>query len=41
LLLAFQTEFIDCLQGVQAALNLGIGRMVLETDALMVKHEEG
>jgi hypothetical protein len=25
------------MQGVQAALNLGIGRLILETDALMIK----
>ena len=29
-------ELIACMQGVQAALNLGIGRLLLETDALMI-----
>jgi len=33
---AFQVELIACMQGVQAALNLGIGRLLLETDALMI-----
>ena len=37
LLNAFQAEAIACLQGVQAACNLGIGRLILETDALKVK----
>ena len=37
LLNAFQAETIVCLQGVQAAINLGIGRLILETDALKVK----
>lgn len=31
-----QAELVACLQGVQAALDLGIGRLVIETDALMV-----
>jgi ribonuclease HI len=34
---AFQAELIACMQGVQAAQNLGIGRLILETDALMIK----
>jgi hypothetical protein len=37
LLNAFQAETIVCLQGGQAAINLGIGRFILETDALTVK----
>ena len=37
LLNAFQAETIACLQGVQAASSLGIGRLILETDALKVK----
>jgi len=37
LLNALQAELIACLQGVQAASNLGIGHLILETDALMVK----
>jgi ribonuclease HI len=32
-----QAELIACLQGVQAASNLGIGHLILEIDALMVK----
>jgi len=34
---AFQTELISCLQSVQAAANLGVGKLILETDALMVQ----
>jgi len=34
---AFQAELISCLQGVQAAANLGVGKLILETDALMVQ----
>lgn len=37
LLNAFLAELISCLEGVQAAINLGIGRLILETDALMVQ----
>ena len=36
MLSAFQAELIACMQGVQAALNLGISRLLLETDALMI-----
>lgn len=36
-LLAFQAELISCLQGVQEAVRLGIGNLVLETDALQVR----
>ena len=39
LLSAFQAELIACLQGVQAALDLGIGRLIPETDALMIQQE--
>ena len=34
---AFQVELIAWMQGVQEALNLGIGRLLLETDALMIE----
>ena len=37
LLSALQAELIACLHGVQAACNLGIGNLILETDATMVK----
>ena len=37
LLSAFQAEAIACLQGIQAACTLGIGRLIVETDALKVK----
>jgi hypothetical protein len=37
LLNAFQAKTIACLQGVQAASSLGIGRLTLETDASKVK----
>ena len=33
LLNAFQAELVACLQGLQTAVDLGIGRIVLETDA--------
>lgn len=33
LLNAFQAELVACLQGVQAAIDLGIGHIILETDA--------
>ncbi|KAF8695375.1 hypothetical protein HU200_037607 [Digitaria exilis] len=35
---SFQAEVIACLQGVQAATELGIGKAVVETDALQVVH---
>lgn len=31
---AFHAEIIACLQGVQEASNLGIGNLILETDAI-------
>jgi hypothetical protein len=34
---AFQTEVIACLQGVQATIEIGASRIVLETDAMLVK----
>jgi len=37
LLGAFQAELISCLHGVQEAVRLGIGNLVLETDALQVR----
>ncbi|XP_066341757.1 uncharacterized protein [Miscanthus floridulus] len=37
LLGAFQAKLISCLQGVQEATRLGIGNLVLETDALQVR----
>ena len=37
MLSAFQAELIACMQGVQAALNLGIGRLLLKIDALMIE----
>jgi len=37
LLNAFQAEVIACMHGVQTAINLGIGRLILETDALLIK----
>ena len=37
LLSPFQAEVIACLQGIQTALNLGIGKLILETDALLIK----
>ena len=36
LLNAFQAELIACLQGIQAAVDLGIGRLIVETNAKMV-----
>lgn len=36
LMTPMQAELIACLQGVQLAANLGIGRLILETDALEV-----
>lgn len=39
LLSALHAELIACLHGVQAALNLGIGRLILETDALTIQQE--
>jgi ribonuclease HI len=37
LLSAFQAKLIVCLHGVQLALQLGIGNLILETDALLVQ----
>jgi hypothetical protein len=34
---AMQAETVACLQGVQVASNLGIGHLILETDAMKVK----
>jgi superfamily II RNA helicase len=39
LLSAFHAEVIAGLQGVQAALNLGISRLILETDSLLLQQE--
>jgi len=39
LLNAFHTEVIAALQGVQAALNLGVSRLTLETNALTLWQE--
>ena len=36
LLNAFQGELIACLQGIQTAIELGIGKLIVETDAKMV-----
>jgi len=36
LLSAFQAELIACLQGIQMAASLGIGRLILATDAMEV-----
>lgn len=33
---AFQAELIACLQGLQIAVDMGIGRIIVETDATMV-----
>lgn len=33
LLCAFQAELVACLQGVQSAADLGISRLIMETDA--------
>jgi len=37
LLSAFQAEMIACLQGLQAAINAGVRRLIMETDASMVQ----
>jgi ribonuclease HI len=37
LLNAFQAEIIACIHGVQTTINLGMGHLILETDAMMVK----
>ena len=37
LLNALEAELIACLHGVQAACNLGIGNLILETDATLAK----
>jgi ribonuclease HI len=34
---AFHAELIACMQGVQVASNLGIGNLILETDAINVQ----
>jgi ribonuclease HI len=39
LLSAFHAEVIAGLQGVQAALNVGIRRLILQTDSLMLQQE--
>jgi len=39
LLSAFHAEVIAALQGVQAALNSGVGRLTLETNALTLQQE--
>ena len=36
LLNASQVELIACLHGIQSAVDLGIGRLIVETDAKMV-----
>ena len=36
LLNAFHAELVACLQGTQTAADLGIGRLIVETDAKMV-----
>ena len=36
LLSPFHAELIACLQGIQTAVNLGIGRIIVETDAQQV-----
>ena len=33
----FQAELIACLQGIQAAIDIGITKIIVETDAVMVK----
>jgi hypothetical protein len=35
LLSAFHAELVACLQGIQAAVDLGIGHLITETDAKM------
>lgn len=37
LLNPLQGEIISCIQGVQAAIDAGVGRVVIETDALAVQ----
>lgn len=37
LLDVFQAEVIACIQGVQAAVERGIGNLVMETDAQLMK----
>lgn len=39
LLSALHAGLIACLQGVQAALNLGISNLLLETDALVIQQK--
>lgn len=39
LLSAFHAEVIAALQGVQAAVNLGVSRLILKTDALILQQE--
>ena len=39
LLSAFQAEMIACLQGLQAAINAGVRRLIMETDASMVQQD--
>lgn len=39
LMSAFHAELISCMHGVQAAIDLGIGNLILETDALLVQQE--
>jgi hypothetical protein len=34
---AFHSQLVACLQGVQVASDLGIGKLILETDALNVQ----
>jgi ribonuclease HI len=36
LLSAFHAELVACLQGIQATVDLGIGHLIVETDAKMV-----
>lgn len=35
---SLQSEIIACLQGAQAAADLGIARIILETDAMLVRN---
>jgi len=37
LLDSFQAELIACLHGIQAAIDIGITKIIVETDAVMVK----
>jgi len=39
LLSAFQAEMIACLLGLQAAINAGVRRLIMETDASMVQQD--